>query len=121
MEASAFTVGCFYPFLPYASCWLDLLWGSSRIESVGNQFLVISQIGTLAGYILLALSNKLWLIFVARIIDGVTAGNISVAHAYVSDNTPREQRNQSLRMPGTACSRGALSCRAPRRCWVERD
>jgi MFS family permease len=58
--------------------------------------LVISQIGTLAGYILLALSNTLWLIFVARIIDGLTAGNISVAHAYVSDNTPPDPRCPTL-------------------------
>jgi MFS family permease len=41
--------------------------------------LLISQIGSLLGYILLALSNTLWLIFAAHIIDGLTAGNSSVS------------------------------------------
>jgi MFS family permease len=70
--------------------------------------LVISQIGTLVGYILFALSNTLWLIFVARIIDGLTAGNISVAHAYVSDNTPREQRTKAFGIVGAAFGLGML-------------
>jgi len=70
--------------------------------------LVISQIGTLAGYILLALSNTLWLIFVARIIDGLTAGNISVAHAYVSDNTPPGQRTKAFGIVGAAFGLGML-------------
>lgn len=60
--------------------------------------LMLSQAGTLAGFILLAAANALWLVFVARIVDGITAGNISLAQAYISDVTPPEKRAQSFGM-----------------------
>ena len=47
--------------------------------------LIISQIGTLTGFIILALAPSLGWLFVGRIIDGLTAGNISVAQAFVAD------------------------------------
>ena len=58
--------------------------------------LLLSQIGSLFGYILLALSQTLWLTFAARIIDGLTAGNMSVAQAYVSDNSSVSDRTRVL-------------------------
>jgi multidrug resistance protein len=106
--ASAFTVGLLLSV--FALC--QLLAGpplGQLSDRIGRKpVLVISQIGTLAGYILLALSNTLWLIFVARIIDGLTAGNISVAHAYVSDNTPPEQRTKAFGIVGAAFGLGML-------------
>jgi multidrug resistance protein len=106
--ASAFTVGLLLSV--FALC--QLLAGpplGQLSDRIGRKpVLVISQIGTLAGYMLLALSNTLWLIFVARIIDGLTAGNISVAHAYVSDNTPPEQRTKAFGIVGAAFGLGML-------------
>jgi MFS family permease len=43
--------------------------------------LIVSQIGTLAGFMLLASAGNLTLVFLARIIDGMTSGNISVQRA----------------------------------------
>lgn len=58
--------------------------------------LIVSQIGTVISFIMLAFApNAAWL-FAARILDGITGGNIIVAQAYVTDITPREQRTQSL-------------------------
>jgi multidrug resistance protein len=106
--ASAFTVGLLLSV--FALC--QLLAGpplGQLSDRIGRKpVLVISQIGTLAGYILLALSNTLWLIFAARIIDGLTAGNISVAHAYVSDNTPPQQRTKAFGIVGAAFGLGML-------------
>lgn len=58
--------------------------------------LIISQIGTALSFIMLALAQNVETLFVARILDGITGGNIIVAQAYVTDITPREQRTQSL-------------------------
>ena len=106
--ASAFIVGLLLSV--FALC--QLLAGpplGQLSDRIGRKpVLVISQVGTLAGYILLALSNTLWLIFVARIIDGLTAGNISVAHAYVSDNTPPQQRTKAFGIVGAAFGLGML-------------
>ncbi len=49
--------------------------------------LLVSQAGTLAGFIMTALAGQLWLVFLARAIDGATAGNLSTAQAYISDVT----------------------------------
>ncbi len=45
--------------------------------------LLISQIGTFVGFIVLGLARQLWVVFLARGIDGATAGNLSVAQAYI--------------------------------------
>ncbi len=58
--------------------------------------LVISQIGTVLSFVMIAFApNTAWL-FVARILDGITGGNIIVAQAYITDVTPREKRTESL-------------------------
>lgn len=58
--------------------------------------LVISQIGTVLSFVLLATAQSLEMLFFARILDGVTGGNIIVAQAYITDVTPREQRTRAL-------------------------
>lgn len=58
--------------------------------------LIISQIGTALSFLMLAWAPNAWMLFAARLLDGITGGNIIVAQAYVTDITPREKRTQSL-------------------------
>jgi len=58
--------------------------------------LIVSQIGTAISFVMLGLATNVETLFVARLLDGITGGNIIVAQAYVTDVTPREQRTQSL-------------------------
>ena len=46
--------------------------------------LVASQIGTFAGFILLGFANSLWLLFLSRIIDGLSGANISTDQATIA-------------------------------------
>ena len=69
---------------------------------------LVSQVGTLFGFILLALANSLWLIFLSRIMDGLTAGNISLAQAYIADVTKPEERTKSFAVIGIAFGVGFL-------------
>jgi len=39
--------------------------------------LVVSQIGTFAGFILLGFADTLWLLFLSRVIDGLSGANIA--------------------------------------------
>jgi len=64
--------------------------------------LVISQIGTLAGFILLGFANSLWLLFLSRIIDGLSGANISTAQAAITDSTNEKTRTQGLGLVGAA-------------------
>jgi DHA1 family tetracycline resistance protein-like MFS transporter len=58
--------------------------------------LIISQIGTAISFVMLAVAGGPVLLFAARILDGITGGNIIVAQAYITDITPREKRTQAL-------------------------
>jgi len=64
--------------------------------------LIISQIGTLAGFILLGFANSLWLLFLSRIIDGLSGANMSTAQAAIADSTTEKTRTQGLGLIGAA-------------------
>ena len=58
--------------------------------------LILSQIGTAVSFFMLAMAPNVGVLFLARILDGITGGNIIVAQAYITDITPRERRTESL-------------------------
>lgn len=58
--------------------------------------LIISQLGTAVCFLILGLTNSVWMLYFARIFDGLTGGNVIVAQAYITDITPRDKRAQSL-------------------------
>src|SRR5581483_1193588 len=62
--------------------------------------LLVSQAGTLAGFLILAFARHIWLLFLARAIDGATAGNLTIAQAYISDVTTPEKRAKSFALIG---------------------
>ena len=68
--------------------------------------LLISQIGTFIGFIVLARATSLWMIYLSRVIDGATAGNLSIAQAYIADNTPPERRAKAFGLIGIAFGLG---------------
>ncbi|WP_420630612.1 MFS transporter [Candidatus Leptofilum sp.] len=58
--------------------------------------LIISQIGTVISFIMIGAAPNVAVLFIARILDGITGGNIIVAQAYITDITPPEKRTESL-------------------------
>lgn len=64
--------------------------------------LIASQIGTFLGFLLLGFAGSLWMIFVSRIIDGLSGANISTAQAVISDSTTEKTRTQGLGLVGAA-------------------
>ncbi len=70
--------------------------------------LLLSQIGTCIGFIILALSKTLWVVFLARIIDGITAGNMTVAQAYISDVTEPKNRTRAMGLIGASFGLGFI-------------
>jgi MFS transporter, DHA1 family, tetracycline resistance protein len=70
--------------------------------------LLYSQAGTCAGFIVLAFSNSLWMVFLGRMLDGLSAGNLSIAQAYISDNTAPENRTKAFGIIGIAFGIGFM-------------
>ena len=78
-------------------------------DRIGRRpMLLLSQAGTLVGFLILAYANSLWVLFLARVIDGLTAGNLSIAQAYISDVTKPEERAKSFALIGIAFGLGFL-------------
>ncbi len=94
----------------YAACQLVAGPILGRLsDRVGRRpLLLVSQVGTLIGFLILAFSKVLWLIFLSRIIDGLTAGNLSLAQAYISDVTEPQDRARAFGLIGVAFGIGFL-------------
>jgi MFS family permease len=76
-------------------------------DRVGRKpMLILSQVGTLLGLLVMGSANSLWLLFLGRMLDGATAGNLSLAQAYIADNTQPEDRARSFAIIGIAFGLG---------------
>ncbi len=73
-----------------------------------RRLLLLSQAGTCAGFLMLADSSALWMVFAGRILDGITAGNLSLAQAYISDHTKPENRAKAFGVIGVAFGVGFM-------------
>lgn len=73
-----------------------------------KKLLAISQFGSAIGYLLLGMAHNLPLLFLARVIDGITGGNISIAQAYIADVTTKENRAKGMGIIGAAFGLGFI-------------
>ncbi|HMD54390.1 MAG TPA: MFS transporter, partial [Phycisphaerae bacterium] len=91
-------------FAPVLGRWSD---------QIGRRpVLLISQCGTLAGFLMLFSANffhGIWgiaVIFASRILNGITGANISTANAYIADITTPENRAKGMGAIGAAFGMG---------------
>lgn len=73
-----------------------------------RRLLLLSQAGTCAGFLVLGTATTLWMVFVGRILDGITAGNLSTAQAYISDHTKPADRAKAFGIIGIAFGVGFM-------------
>ncbi|MCC6588495.1 MAG: MFS transporter [Bryobacterales bacterium] len=71
--------------------------------------LLFSIFGSAVGYVLFGIGGALWVLFVSRVLDGVTGGNISTAQSYIADVTPPEDRAKSFGLIGAAFGLGFVA------------
>jgi len=64
--------------------------------------LLVSIIGTGIGFLIIGFAETLPMLFLGRILDGITGGNISTAQAYIADITTKENRATGMGMIGAA-------------------
>ncbi len=91
-------------------------------DRVGRRpVLLVSLLGTSVGFLLMGFAPKMpvgfallglaptlvWL-FIARIIDGISGGNISTAQAYIADVTSPEERSKGMGLIGAAFGLGFI-------------
>jgi len=70
--------------------------------------LLVSLFGQGIGYLIFGLGGSLWILFLGRIIGGITGGNLSTAAAYIADVSKPEERAKNFTLIGTAWSLGLI-------------
>lgn len=70
--------------------------------------LLVSTFGTFISLVMVAFAGDLRLLFLSRILDGLTGGNISVAQAYITDVTDEKNRARGLGLLGAAFGLGFI-------------
>lgn len=70
--------------------------------------LFISLLGSALGYVIIGLAATVTLVFVGRIVSGITGANISAAQAYIADVTSKENRAKGMAMFGAAFGLGFI-------------
>jgi MFS transporter, DHA1 family, tetracycline resistance protein len=70
--------------------------------------LILSLIGTALSFAMLAVAQSLAMLFAARIVDGLSGGNITTARAYIADVTTEEDRAKAYGMLGAAFGLGFI-------------
>lgn len=70
--------------------------------------ILLSNLGLGLDFVLMALAPSLWLLFVGRIISGMTAASFTTANAYIADVTPPEKRASAFGLLGGAFGIGFI-------------
>jgi DHA1 family tetracycline resistance protein-like MFS transporter len=70
--------------------------------------LVFSLAGTVVSLVMLAVAHSITMLFLARIVDGLSGGNISTARAYVADITEPKDRARAYGLIGAAFGLGFI-------------
>ncbi len=71
--------------------------------------LIISLLGTVFSNVLASVASVAWLLFLARILDGITGGNNSIAQTTISDVTDPSQRAKAFGIFGATFRLGFIA------------
>src|SRR5215475_5872621 len=106
------TAGAAEVFGAFATAWgLKQFLCSPLLGALSDRYgrrpvILISCLGLGLDYVFMALAPSLTLLFIGRIISGITAATISTAFAYIADVTPPDGRAKAFGIVGVAFGLG---------------
>ncbi len=106
--ASTVAVGVLFAVFALCQFLAGPLWGNISDRIGRKRVLIISQVGATIGWAGLAFAPTLAWVFVARIVEGISGGNISVTQAYVADRVEPSERPRAFAFVGAAFSAGLV-------------
>jgi len=78
------------------------IWGRLSDKFGRRPILLIAETGTCSAFLILAFSNSLFLLFVARVVDGIFGGNYPITKAIITDSVPPQDRGLQMTNIGVA-------------------
>ncbi len=97
--------------------WLSLVYSASQfvatplLGAISDRFgrrpiLLISFLGSAFAYFAFGWAGVLWVLFLGRLVDGLTGANIGTSQAYIADITTPELRSRAMALVGAALGAG---------------
>lgn len=93
---SAIVVGLLMSTFSFCQLVSGPLWGNVSDRIGRKTVLIVSQIGATIGWAMLAFAPTILWVFVARIVEGVSGGNIGITQAYVADMVEGKDRARAF-------------------------
>jgi len=106
--ASPFVVGLLFAVFSVAQLIASPALGDLSDRYGRRPVLIFSLAGTVVSFVMLAMAQSIWMLFAARIVDGLSGGNISTARAYVADITEPKDRARAYGILGAAFGLGFI-------------
>jgi multidrug resistance protein len=100
--ASPAQIGALVASYSLAQVLFAPLWGRFSDRVGRKPALIASLVGTAVGSLLTGLAGSLWILFLGRIVDGISGASVSVAQAAVADVAPPPERPRLLGLLGAA-------------------
>ena len=107
-NATPRTVGLLFASYSIMQLIFSPILGSLSDKYGRRPVLLFSIIGTGLGFLILGVATTVWMLFLGRILDGITGGNISTAQAYIADVTTEENRAKGMGLIGAAFGLGFI-------------
>ena len=106
--ASPIVIGAMFASFSVAQLVASPVLGDLSDRYGRRPVLVFSLAGTVLSFVMLALAHSVVMLFLARIVDGLSGGNISTARAYVADITEPKDRARAFGLLGAAFGLGFI-------------
>lgn len=92
--------------------WMQFVF-SPLLGSLSDKFgrrpvLFVSLLGSAVGYVIIGAAATITVVFIGRVVSGITGANISAAQAYIADVTSRENRAKGMALFGAAFGLGFI-------------
>jgi DHA1 family tetracycline resistance protein-like MFS transporter len=107
-QATPFEIGMLFSIYSWMQFFFSPILGRLSDRYGRRPILFISLLGSAVGYFVIGFASTLALVFIGRIIGGITGGNISTAQAYIADVTTKENRAKGMGLFGAAFGLGFI-------------
>ncbi|MDQ2866670.1 MAG: MFS transporter [Candidatus Eremiobacteraeota bacterium] len=105
---SAAVVGLLMSTFSFCQLVSGPLWGNASDRIGRKTVLIISQIGATIGWAMLAFAGNILWVFIARIVEGASGGNIGITQAYVADIVEPKDRSRAFGLIGAMFAAGMV-------------
>jgi DHA1 family tetracycline resistance protein-like MFS transporter len=107
--ASPIVIGMLFASFSLAQLFAAPVLGDLSDRWGRRPVLIVSLLGTVVSFVMLAVAGSLAMLFAARIVDGLSGGTITIARAYIADITAEEHRARAFGILGAAFGLGFIA------------